>query len=169
MEQRSVVEADRLLVLLLQWCRRVFIETTTPHAYASHSPSISAPVYPASPRIRPEEPQQHHHFRRRSHRKRCQNWSVEPISVQVRFRSTRRIDLSATRFVVSSGCHVHDAGAVIGVAIGRLVPMVAWWASGPKFLLSGVPFPFSHCSCWWGTTPPSLLYFLTARNRSGLL
>ena len=31
MEQRSVVEADRLLVLLFLWRRRVVIETTTPH------------------------------------------------------------------------------------------------------------------------------------------
>ena len=33
MGQRSVVEVDRLLVLLCLWRRRVVIETTTPHAY----------------------------------------------------------------------------------------------------------------------------------------
>ena len=147
MGQRSVVEVDRLLVAVPMAPSSCRIETMTPHEYASHSPAIAAPLLACitahSTCITPR----HHHFRRRSHRKRCQNWSVEPISVQVWFRSTRRNYLSATRFVVSSGCHVHDAGAVIGVAIGRLVPMVAWWASGPKFLLSGVPFPFGyHCS-----------------------
>ena len=44
MEQRSVVEADRLLVLLFLWRRRVVIVTTTPHEYASHSPAIAAPL-----------------------------------------------------------------------------------------------------------------------------
>ena len=43
-DQRSVVEADRLLVLLFLRRRRVVIETTTPHAYASHSPAIAAPL-----------------------------------------------------------------------------------------------------------------------------
>ena len=43
-DQRSVVEADRLLVLLFLWRRRVVIETTTPHAYVSHSPAIATPV-----------------------------------------------------------------------------------------------------------------------------
>ena len=34
MGQRSVVEVDRLLVLLCLWRRRVVIETLTPHAFA---------------------------------------------------------------------------------------------------------------------------------------
>ena len=44
-DQRSVVEADRLLVLLFLWRRRVIIETTTtPHQHASHSLAIAAPL-----------------------------------------------------------------------------------------------------------------------------
>ena len=42
---------------------------------------------------------------------------------------TKELHLSATRFVVSAGCHAHDAGAVIGVAITYLLPMVAWTAA----------------------------------------
>ena len=45
--------------------------------------------------------------------------------------SIRRSDLSGTPAVVSASCHVHDAGAVLGVPMAYLVPMAAWVALGP--------------------------------------